>query len=100
MWLCGSDPAPIVSTAERSIGLSLYSEQGGWRVAGIIPGSPAEDAHLTSGSLVTQLEGRAASSWTRDQMQQWIDSHANVALVINDIAGEHTLTLPVWNLVP
>jgi hypothetical protein len=39
-------------------------------------------------------------SWTRDQMQQWIESHADVALVVASDAGERALTLPVWDLVP
>jgi predicted aspartyl protease len=100
VWLCGPGTAPIVPAAERSIGLSLYSDPGGWRVAGVIPGSPAEDAHLAAGALVTEVEGRPAMSWTRDQMQQWIESHADVALVVADDAGERALTLRVWNLVP
>jgi predicted aspartyl protease len=100
VWLCGPATAPMVSTAERSIGLSLYSDPGGWRVAGVIPGSPAEEAHLAAGALVTQVQGRPARSWTRDQMQQWIESHADVALVVADDTGERALTLRVWNLVP
>jgi predicted aspartyl protease len=100
VWLCGPGTAPIVPIAERSIGLSLYSDQGGWRVAGVIPGSPAEEAHLAAGVLVTQVQGRPAMSWTRDQMQQWIESHADVALVVADDAGERALTLRVWDLVP
>jgi C-terminal processing protease CtpA/Prc len=100
VWFCGPGAAPIGPTAERSIGLSLYSDPGGWRVAGVIPGSPAEEAHLVAGALVTQVQGRPAMSWTRDQMQQWIESHADVALVIADDAGERGLTLRVWDLVP
>jgi predicted aspartyl protease len=100
VWFCGPGTAPLEPTAERSIGLSLYSDLGGWRVAGVIPGSPAEQAHVAAGSLVTQVQGRPAMSWTRDQMQQWIESHADVALVVASDAGERALTLPVWDLVP
>jgi predicted aspartyl protease len=100
VWLCGSSAAPIEPTAERSIGLSVYSDQGGLRIAGVIPGSPAEEAHLAPGVLITQIEHRAAASWTRDQMEQWVNSHAEVALVVADKVGERSLTLGVWDLVP
>lgn len=100
VWFCGSMPLPIMPAAERSIGLSVYSDRGGLRVAGVIPGSPADDAHLAAGSLVTQIEHRPATGWTRDQMEQWINSHAEVALVVSDTAGERALTLRVWDLVP
>ncbi len=100
VWFCGPGTAPLEPTAERSIGLSLYSDPGGWRVAGVIPGSPAEQAHVAAGSLVTQVQGRPAMSWTRDEMQQWIESHADVALVVASEAGERALTLQVWDLVP
>jgi hypothetical protein len=100
MWLCGSDAEPIKPSAERSIGLSVYVDQGGLRVAGVIPGSPAADAHLAAGTLITQIEHRPATGWTRDQMEQWINSHAEVALVVTDKAGTRDMTLGVWDLVP
>lgn len=99
-WLCGTDSAPMMPTAERSIGLSFYPDPGGLRIAGVIPGSPAEEANLGSGALVTQIENRPATSWTRDQVEQWINSRAEIALVVADAAGERALTLRVWNLVP
>jgi len=100
VWLCSADTRPISSPVERSIGLSLLLEAGGWRVAGIIPGSPAEEAHLSAGQLVTRIEGRSAKNWTHDQIQQWIDSHNAVALAVADTSGERDLTLRVWSLVP
>ena len=80
--------------------IRMYGSAEGPEVAGVIPGSPAEEAHLAAGALVTQVQGRPARSWTRDQMQQWIESHADVALVVADDTGERALTLRVWNLVP
>jgi predicted metalloprotease with PDZ domain len=100
VWLCGPDSAPIMPIAERSIGLSLYPDQGGLRIAGVIPGSPAEEANLGLGTLVTQIEHRPAASWTRDQMEQWINSRPDIALVVAGETGERTLKLHVWDLVP
>ena len=69
-------------------------------MAGVIPGSPAEAAHLKTGELVTWIEGSPAKNWSHDQIQQWIDSHGAMALAIADRAGEHNFTLRVWSLVP
>ena len=100
MWLCGPVTAPIPPTPERSDGLSLYPDPGGWRIAGIIPGSPAEKAGLTAGSLVTQIERQPATGWSRDQIDEWIRTHDGIALVVASDSGERALTLPAWDLVP
>jgi hypothetical protein len=100
VWLCGANAEPILPTAERSVGLSFYSDRGGLRIAGVIPGSPADEAHLTAGSLVTQIEHRSATSWTREQMEEWIESHADIALVVTEKTGERALRLRGWDLVP
>jgi predicted aspartyl protease len=100
VWLCRADSAPIMPTAERSIGLSLYPDRGGLRIVGVIPGSPAQKANLGPGELVTEIEHCPASSWTRDKMEKWINSRPNIALIVSGKTGERALTLPVWNLVP
>ena len=100
LWLCCSSAAPILPSPVRSVGLSLFSDQGGWRIAGVIPGSPAESAHLTPGELVTSLEGRPVTAWTRDQMNQWLDDHATLSLMVSDNSDSRRVTLPVWDLVP
>jgi predicted aspartyl protease len=100
VWLCRADDTPIAPTAERSIGLSFLADRDGWRIAGVIPGSPAETARLAAGAVVTRLEGRSAASWTRDQIQRWIDTHPQIELTVADEAGERAVSLPVWTIVP
>jgi len=100
MWLCSPDAAPLPPLPERTDGLSVYADAGGWRIAGVIPGSPADAAHVAVGALVTQIEKKPAIGWTRDQIDQWVDSHATIALTVADESGEHALTLSTWDLVP
>jgi hypothetical protein len=52
------------------------------------------------GDLVTQIEGKTARSWTRDQIQDWIDAHESVALKLSGAGGERDVNLRVWSLVP
>lgn len=100
VWLCSTDTAPLQPIPERSVGLSLYFDPDGWRIASVIPGSPAAEAHLAAGSLVTRIEGQPAANWSRDRMQAWIDSHEKFSFVVLDDSGERSLTLPSWELVP
>jgi predicted aspartyl protease len=100
MWLCSANGEPVRAPTEYSVGLSLLPSPAGWRIAGIIPGSPAEEARLNPGALITEIEGRPAQTWTRDQIQDWIDSHTAVALAVSDRTGRRDLSLRVWPLVP
>jgi len=100
LWLCSNDKGPVPSPPERSVGLSLFAEGAGWRVAGIIPNSPAEEAAIKQGDLVTQIEGQPAHNWTRDQIQSWIETHPSLALRLSAKSGEREVNLRVWSLVP
>jgi predicted aspartyl protease len=100
VWLCSAGTEPIPSPIVRSIGLSLLSDKNGWRVAGIIPGSPAASARIKAGELITHIEGQSARSWTRDQLQHWINTHDTVTLAVEGNSGDRDMSLRVWSLVP
>jgi len=100
LWLCSAVDGPIPSPPELTVGLSLFAEAGGWRIAGIIPDSPAEAAGIKGGDLVTEIEGQPAHGWTRDQIQDWIETHASIALKVVSGAAAHDFNLHVWDLVP
>jgi predicted metalloprotease with PDZ domain len=92
----GTIPAP----SERSVGLSLKIDPAGWRIAGVIPGSPAEEARLAADDLVVRIEDRRATEWARDQIHDWIENHAAMALVVTTPSGAREVRLRVWSLVP
>jgi predicted aspartyl protease len=100
LWLCSTQSGLLASPPERSVGISMYAEAGGWRVAAIIPNSPAETAAIAVGDILTQIEGQPARNWTRDQVQAWIDSHASLTVHLSGSSGERDINLPVWSLVP
>jgi predicted aspartyl protease len=100
MWLCAAGDDPVPSPAEHSLGLSLIQDGAGWRVAATIPGSPAEGVGIVSGDIVTRIEGKPATRWSRDQIDQWTDGHSQVALSIRHDRSSRDITLPVWALVP
>ena len=99
-WLCAASDDPVPAPPTRTVGLSLLADAAGWRVAGTIPGSPAEGAGIRAGDIVTQIEGRPAAGWSRDQIEGWSNQHTQLAVhVTRDHAGRD-LALPVWALVP
>jgi predicted aspartyl protease len=100
LWLCSAQDGPLPSPPERSVGLSMFADTGGWRVVGIIPNSPAEEAAISAGDLVTQIEGQPAHGWTRDQIQSWIDTHATLSIRLSSKSTERDISLRVWLLVP
>jgi predicted aspartyl protease len=100
LWLCSSDDGPLPSPPERSVGISMFADPGGWRVAAIIPNSPAEEASIKPGDLVVRIEDRPARDWTRDQVQGWIDTHPSLAMRVSSASVERDLDLRVWSLVP
>jgi predicted aspartyl protease len=98
--LCSAESGFVPSPAERTVGLSMIADSAGWRVYAIIPNSPAEEARIVKGDVVTQIEGKPASSWTRDQIQDWIDAHDSLVLRLSGEGGERDINLRVWALVP
>lgn len=100
LWLCAADAGPGRAAPLRSVGLSLAAETAGWRVLGVIPGSPAEGGGVSAGDLITRVEGRPAAEWSRDQIDRWIETQATVALRIVSGSNSRDLVLRVWPLVP
>jgi predicted aspartyl protease len=100
LWLCAADAGPARAAPLRSVGLSLEAEAAGWRVVGIIPGSPAEGGGVSAGDLISRIEGRPAAQWSRDQIDRWIDTRTTVALQIGGGSNSRNLVLRVWPLVP
>jgi predicted aspartyl protease len=100
VWFCTVESGLVPSPGERSVGLSMIADSAGWRVVATIPNSPAEEAAIVEGDVLTQIEGKPARSWTRDQIQDWIDAHDTLALKVSGASGERDLNLRVWSLVP
>jgi predicted aspartyl protease len=98
--LCSVESGLVPSPGEHTVGLSMVADSAGWRVVATIPNSPAEQAAIAKGDLVTQIEGKPARTWTRDQIKSWIDAHDSLALRLSGASGERDVTLRVWSLVP
>lgn len=94
------EAGPIASPSERSVGLSVKLDPAGWRVARVVPGSPAEEARLGAGDLITLIQGKPARNWSRDQLHDWVDTHDALRLRVVSGGASRDLKLRVWLLVP
>jgi hypothetical protein len=94
------EDGPITSPSERSVGLSIKLDPAGWRIAGVIPGSPAEEARLAAGDLITRIQGKPALAWARDEIHDWVETHDAMQLQVVSGGASRDLKLRVWLLVP
>src|SRR5207248_909456 len=53
----------IVSPPRRSAGVSFSKTPAYWKVAGVVPGSPAAQADIRTGDLVTRINGESVGRW-------------------------------------
>ncbi len=95
-----AESGPIASPSERSVGLSIKLDPAGWRIAGVVPGSPAEADRLVAGDLITRIEGAPAVDWSRDQLHDWVETHDAMRLGVVSSGSSRDLNLRVWLLVP
>jgi C-terminal processing protease CtpA/Prc len=82
------------------VGFSLLADAAGWRVVDTIPGTPAANAGIRPGDVLTAIEEKSAIDWTRDAIEQWLDQHATLTVDVQSADGERTLDLPIESLVP
>jgi hypothetical protein len=63
---------PIATPPRRSAGVSFTRTPAYWRVASVIPGSPADQARMESGDLVTRINGEHVSKWDLRRYEELI----------------------------
>lgn len=92
--------APIVMTTWRSAGLSFSKTPAYWRVAGVIPQSPAEAAGIQFGDLVTRIAGEPVAKWDLTRYEQLVASSAEITFTFLFGTNEVEKRVTVFDLVP
>ncbi|WP_158277546.1 aspartyl protease family protein [Opitutus sp. ER46] len=92
--------APIVLPARRSAGLSFSKTPAYWRVAGVIPDSPAAAANIQFGDLVTRINGESVSKWNLTRYEQLVSSTSSITFTLLFGTTEVEKTVAVFDLVP
>ena len=91
---------PIASPPRRSAGLSFSKTPAYWRIAGVVPGSPADAAGIKPGDLLTHLNGEPVAKWDLNRYDQLIATAPDLALRFLDGLREIEKRIRVFELVP
>lgn len=93
-------PGPIILGAQRSCGLSFRKTPAYWRVLSVVPGSPADEAGLESGDLVTRINGERVEKWDLRRFETQVDRAPALDFTLLNGRVETTVRLATFDLVP
>ena len=84
----------------RGTGLSFRKTPAYWKVAGVVPGSPASVAGVRQGDLVSRINGEAVVGWDPTRYDELVSSAGRISYTFINGTSESTKELSVANLVP
>lgn len=90
----------IVTPPQRSAGVSFNKTPAYWRVAGVVPNSPAEVAGVQSGDLVTRINGEPIARWDLKRYEQLVAAASEIAFTFLNGNTETERRVTVFELVP
>ncbi|HVS52268.1 MAG TPA: aspartyl protease family protein [Opitutaceae bacterium] len=91
---------PIFSAPRRSVGLSFSKTPAYWKIAGVVHDSPAEQAGVAVGDLVTRIDNEPVANWDLRRYEQLVSRANTVAFTFLNGTAETTKSVNVFDLVP
>ena len=100
--VCFERPArtPVATPPMRSTGLSFRKTPAYWKVIGVIPHSPAEEASIAPGDLVARINGEPVAAWDVDRYDRLVAGSPSVEYTLLDGTREVPRRVRVVDLVP
>lgn len=92
--------APITVPSKRSTGLSFSKTPAYWRVAGVVPDSPATWSNVQTGDLISRINGEPVAQWSFQRYERLIAEADEVTYTFLRGTEETDRTLSVFLLVP
>jgi hypothetical protein len=99
MALRRGDEQPIRFAAQRSVGLGFVRGEEDWRVAAIVPDTPAAQLAIREGDRCVRINGEPTLDWPLERYQGLLRSSEAVTFTFASEGGETSLRLPVVELV-
>ncbi len=93
-------PAPVATAPRRTPGVSFAKTPAYWRVAGVVPDSPASAAKVEAGDLVTRINGESVARWDFSRYEQLVGTADEIGFTFLNGSNETEKRLPVFDLVP
>jgi hypothetical protein len=91
---------PITIPPRRSAGLSFSKTPAYWRVAGVIPESPAAEAGIQFGDLVSRIDGEPVAKWNLTRYEELVGRSDEVTFSLIFGSNEVEKRVKVFDLVP
>jgi Aspartyl protease/PDZ domain len=91
---------PVETPALRSSGLSFSRTPAYWRIAGVVPGSPAERAGVERGELIVRIDGEPVSRWDLSRFEARVGRTEELEFTFLEGNREITRRVRVFDLVP
>lgn len=91
---------PIATPARRSAGVSFTKTPAYWRIAGVVPGSPAAAAGVQTGDLVTRIDGEPVAKWDLNRYEALLAQAGAVTLSFLLGTAETEKRVRIFDLVP
>ncbi len=84
----------------RSAGISFSKVPAYWKVASVVPNSPAAADGVQPGDLVTRIQGEPVAQWDISRYEQLLAKSDEVAFTFLNGTQETEKRIPVFDLVP
>jgi hypothetical protein len=91
---------PLAIPSIRGTGLSFRKTPAYWKVAGVVPGSPADKAGVRAGDLVSRINGEPVDNWDLPRFERLRTTADPIAFTFIDGAQETVKPLAIVDLVP
>lgn len=91
---------PVPAEPRRSNGLSFTKTPAYWRVASVIPDSPAAQGGVQAGDLVTRIDGEPVAHWDIARYQQLVASAQEVTFTFLTGTQETETRIRIFDLIP
>ena len=91
--------APLALGPQRSPGISFTKTPAYWRVASVVPGSPAEAAGVQVGDIVARINGEPVSAWHLCRYDTTVRNASDITYTFVQGSRENPVVIPVFDLV-
>ncbi|MDB6126791.1 MAG: hypothetical protein JWM35_687, partial [Verrucomicrobia bacterium] len=91
---------PIPPEPRRSAGISFTKAPAYWRVASVVPNSPAAKAGVQPGDLVTRINGEPVAKWDIRRYELLVATASAIEFTFLNGPQEKLQRIEVFDLVP